>query len=97
MGSLVSVTDVPLAQLARTTIKVRGGAGGDLKLAEPVEIAGVPWFHITGTDKLSMHQEIFGTIHDGRIITLTFELDDELPAAERDEIIGSVQATVEWT
>ncbi len=98
LGSLLAFRDAPLSEQARTAFK--GWRNTDrAEVLEPVEIAGVQWWHIGAREKgqfTASRVDAYGTIHDGRLISLTFYVDEEIPAEERAEIIESVQASLEW-
>lgn len=66
------------------------------RILEPVEIAGVDWYHVVGREDQYVVFEQFGTVSHGSQATINFSLDDELSPDERRAIVASVLATVEW-
>lgn len=67
-----------------------------LEELDPVEIAGVEWYHLSGRENEFRSLDSYGTVHDGSMAVIDFKFDDEVPAAEQEEITASVLATVEW-
>jgi hypothetical protein len=61
--------------------------------APPVTIDGEPWYHLTGPIGEGKHLEDYGTVHDSRVVRISFELT--APAPKRAQIVVSVLATVE--
>lgn len=92
LSDLSAVGEVSLQQQARTALQSFPRA----EAVEPVEIAGVPWYHITGPQDRYTTVDQFGTIHNGSEAVIEFGFDNEVPEAEQQEIIDSVLATVEW-
>lgn len=92
LGDLSAVGDPTLEELAESGTRSRP----DVRILEPVEIAGVDWYHATGREGAYARFEQFGTIHNGSQATITFSLDDDVPRAEQQEIVDSVLASVEW-
>ena len=66
------------------------------RILDPVEIAGVEWYHVVGREDDLVGFEEFGTVHNGSQATISFSLDDKVPADEQQALIASVLATVAW-
>jgi hypothetical protein len=60
----------------------------------PVLLNGELVYHLAGKGK-SPRQEEYGTVIDGNLVYVRFELDD-VPKDKRQALIDSVLATVEW-
>lgn len=95
LGDLSAVGDPTLAQLAQLA-EFGTRSRPHVKILDPVEIAGVDWYHATGREGSYARFEQFGTIHTGSQAVITFSLDDDVPRAEQQEIVDSVLASVEW-
>lgn len=93
LSDLSAVSDTPLQRQAEIAAD-RGRSRTEI--VDPVEIAGVEWYHVTGRDDRFTTFDKFGTIHNGSEAVIEFGFDDEIPEAEQQEIIDSVLATVEW-
>jgi hypothetical protein len=59
----------------------------------PVTIDGEQWYHLTGPVGHGQHLEDYGTVHDSRLVRISFELTGA--ASKRQSIVDSVLATVE--
>jgi hypothetical protein len=59
----------------------------------PVTIDGAQWYHLTGPIGHGKHLEDYGTVHDSRLVRVSFELTAR--AAQRQRIVESVLATVD--
>ena len=92
LGDLSAVGEPSLQELAEFAATTES----QTEILEPVEIAGVEWYHVVGREDRYVRFEQFGTVHNGSQATINFSLDDELPAEEQQAIIDSVLATVEW-
>ena len=96
--STVSLGD--LSAVGEPTLDEQAAAGTasrpHVRILDPVEIAGVDWYHATGREGAYARFEQFGTVHNGSQATITFSLDDDVPRAEQQEIVDSVLASVEW-
>lgn len=99
-GSNTGVSLGDLSAVGEPTLQEQAEAGTasrrDVSIEEPVEIAGVDWYHAKGREGRHGRYEQFGTVHNGSQATITFTLDDDVPQAEQQEIIDSVLASVEW-
>ena len=92
LSDLSAVGDDSLREQARIALR----STPQLELQDPVEIAGVGWYHLAGRDGQFATLDSFGTIHNGSQAVIDFSLDDEIPEDEQQQIIDSVLATVEW-
>ncbi|GAB6986767.1 hypothetical protein [Nocardioides pyridinolyticus] len=96
--SHVSLSDLPgqdepsLEGLAQYTLDIRKRS----KQLDPVEIAGVEWYHVAGPNDPYTRFEQFGTSHNDSLAVIEFLLDRDTPAQEQQQIIDSVLASVEW-
>lgn len=63
------------------------------RTASPVTIDDEQWYHLTGPIGEGKHLEDFGTVHDSRLVRISFELTG--PASKRAGIVASVLATVD--
>jgi hypothetical protein len=59
----------------------------------PVTIDGARWYHLTGAIGHGQHLEDYGTVHDSRLVRVSFELTAS--RRERQAIVGSVLASVD--
>lgn len=84
---------IPLALQARAALKARIG---DMKREPDVEIAGVTFFHISGTPNADSHLDAYGVLHDGYQTGVDFEFVNSVPEAEREKIIEESLATFTW-
>lgn len=103
-GSRLRVATLPLAGSESFDRLVRLiGDGDPLGVAveeaadsREVEIAGRPVFHLEGEGEFE-HVDVYGLAVGGDLVVLQFALPAGGPAkAEREELIGSVLASVEW-
>ena len=62
------------------------------RTAAPVTIDDEQWYHLTGPIGDGKHLEDYGTVHDSRLVRISFELTG--PAPKRAQIVASVLATV---
>ena len=62
------------------------------RTASPVTIDGERWYHLTGPIGDGKHLEDFGTVHDSRLVRISFELT--APPSKRRQIVDAVLATV---
>ncbi|GAB2445948.1 hypothetical protein GCM10027062_28730 [Nocardioides hungaricus] len=92
LSDLMAVRDQPLAGQVRIALK----STPQLKVQEPVEIAGVKWYHLAGRDDQYATLDSFGTIYNDSEAVIDFSLDNDLSADKKQQIIDSVLATVEW-
>jgi hypothetical protein len=84
--------DVGLDLLAR--VSVDNGAFPRGSIQPHTTMAGVPVYHLAGKVGTE-HVEEFGVIQNGDILTISFQMRG-IPAHERQPLIDSVLATVEW-
>lgn len=63
------------------------------RTASPVTIDGARWYHLTGPIGAGKHLEDFGTVHDSRLVRISFELTGS--ASKRQAIVSAVLATVQ--
>jgi hypothetical protein len=92
LSDLSAVSSTPIMGQAKIAVKHYPRA----EIAEPVEIAGVEWYHITGREDRFSTVHLFGTIHNGSEAVIDFSLSDDIPEDEQQQIIDSVLASVEW-
>jgi hypothetical protein len=69
---------------------------GDMKREPDVEIAGVTFYHLSGTPNANSHLDAFGVINDGYQTGLDFEFENKVPEAERQKIIDESLASFAW-
>ena len=69
---------------------------GDMKREPDVEIAGVTFYHLSGTPNANSHLDAFGVINDGFQTGMDFEFENKVPEAERQRIIDESLATFTW-
>jgi hypothetical protein len=81
-----------IALAARLTIKNASWQQRP-RTASPVTIDGERWYHLTGPIGDGKHLEDYGTVHDSRLVRISFELTG--PASKRATIVASVLATVD--
>ena len=62
------------------------------RTAAPDTIDGERWYHLTGPIGDGKHLEDYGTVHDSRLVRISFELTAS--ASKRAAIVASVLATV---
>jgi hypothetical protein len=86
--------DLSLGELARINIE-SGVYDRPPKIVEPATIAGVRMYHATGPVNELEHFDEFGAILGGAEVWITFTLPRDLPAAKREQLVGSVLATLE--
>ena len=96
--SMVSLTDLenftPQSYADQVRLELKNNP--EAKLQDPVEIAGARWWHTTAPDSDDATIERFGTIHNKSEALIDFLFDNAIPEDERQQIIDSVLATVEW-
>jgi hypothetical protein len=92
LSDLLAFREQPLPGQVRIALRSRPGAD----VLDPVQIAGVEWYHIAGRDGEFATFDQFGTIHNDSEAVVEFSLDDDIPEDEQREIIDSVLATVDW-
>lgn len=92
LGDLSAVGEPSLEEMAEFAATTESRT----KILDPVEIAGVEWYHVVGREDELVGFEEFGTVHNGSQATISFSLDDKVPAEEQQALIASVLATVEW-
>jgi hypothetical protein len=98
LGQDVTFSDVTVypgttnARAARLTVK-NSSWKPKPRTAPPVTIDGERWYHLTGPVGEGRHLEDYGTVHDSRLVRISFELTG--PASERQAIVDSVLATVD--
>jgi hypothetical protein len=70
---------------------------GDMKREPDVEIAGVTFYHLSGTPSgTDSRLDAYGVLHDGYQTGIDFELVHSVPDAEREKIIAESLATFTW-
>ena len=69
---------------------------GDMKREPDVEIAGVTFYHLSGTPNANSHLDAFGVINDGFQTGMDFEFENKVPEAERQKIIDESLASFAW-
>jgi hypothetical protein len=69
---------------------------GDMKRQPDVEIAGVTFYHLSGTPNANSHLDAFGVINDGFQTGMDFEFENKVPEAERQKIIDESLASFTW-
>jgi hypothetical protein len=79
------------ARAARLTIRNSSWQRAP-RAAPSVTIDGEPWYHLTGPIGGGTYLEDYGTVHDSRLVRISFELTAS--AAKRAQIVASVLATV---
>ncbi|HET8664380.1 MAG TPA: hypothetical protein VFM08_08705 [Nocardioides sp.] len=62
------------------------------RTASPVTMDGARWYHLTGPVGDGTYLEDYGTVHDSRLVRISFELTG--PPSKRLAIVSSVLATV---
>ena len=68
-----------------------------MKREPDVDLAGVTFWHISGTPrKTDSHLDAYGVITDGFQTTLDFEFENSVPEAERQQTIDESLATFAW-
>ncbi len=82
------------ATAARLTIK-NSSWRRQPRTAASVTIDDEQWYHLTGPIGEGKHLEDYGTVHDSRLVRISFELTG--PRRKRAEIVASVLATVDLT
>lgn len=69
---------------------------GDMKREPDVEIAGLTFYHLSGTPNANSHLDAFGVLNDGFQTGIDFEFENKVPEAERQQIIDESLATFTW-
>lgn len=69
---------------------------GDMKREPDVDVAGVTFYHISGTPDKYRHLDSFGVITDGFQTAIDFEFETAVPEAERQKIIEEGLASFAW-
>ncbi|GAA4730839.1 hypothetical protein GCM10023350_12680 [Nocardioides endophyticus] len=72
------------------------GRLGDMKREPDVEIAGLTFYHLSGTPNKDSHLDTFGVLNDGFQTGIDFEFENKVPEAERQKIIDESLATFTW-
>ena len=86
---------VDLDELARSAIRT-DVALRDPEILEPVELDGVRWYHTSGMIDSATYEDAFGTVTDGVFLRIGLRTGRMLvSAAQREELLASVLATVE--
>jgi len=85
--------DVSLPQQAEISIR-NSGYSEDPSIEEPVEVGGVSMYHYGGQVNDSEYVEEYGAIYDGSQISVNFLLAATDSAAERQELVDSVLASL---
>ena len=62
------------------------------RVADPVTIDGATFYHLTGPVGGGVRLDEYGSVQDSRLVKISFELEG--PAAQRQELVDSVLATV---
>ena len=99
----ISVNDIPatdltlsLAERAADYAK-NGGFVRKPKVRGTVDVNGVECWRVAGKVDATSHQETYGTIHDNAAVTISMNFyDTDYSAAERQEVVASVLASVNW-
>ena len=87
------VQDVPLRDQAE--ISIRNSAYSEQpKIQKPVEIGGVTMYHYGGRVNENEYVEEYGAIYDGSQVSVNFLLAATASAAERQQLVDSVMATL---
>jgi hypothetical protein len=69
---------------------------GDMKREPDVEIAGLTFYHLSGTPNENSHLDAFGVLNDGYQTGIDFEFENKVPEAERQKIIDESLASFTW-
>jgi hypothetical protein len=69
---------------------------GDMKRQPDVEIAGLTFYHLSGTPNENSHLDTFGVLNDGFQTGIDFEFENKVPEAERQKIIDESLASFTW-
>lgn len=102
-GQRMSLTETPafgstLEQIAK--IQRQGFDDKMLKRLDDTEIDGVPVFHLLDPGPHGSYEftteESFTAVYRDKVITVLFQLDRDVPKAERQRIVDEVLATVVW-
>ncbi len=102
-GQRMSLTETPafgstLEQIAK--IQRQGFDDKVLKRLDDTEIDGVPVFHLLDPGPHGSYEftteESFTAVYRDKVITVLFQLDRDVPKAERQRIVDEVLATVVW-
>jgi hypothetical protein len=95
LPDLAPGTEIDLDQLARSAIK-NAHYLRDPEIVAPVDLDGVAWFHTSGQIDSATYEDMFGTITGGFQLRVVLRTGiDVVPAAEREELLASILATVE--
>lgn len=95
LPDLAPGVEVDLAQLARSAIR-NAHYVRDPEIVDPVEIAGVEWYHTSGFIGPATYEDAYGTIAGGFLYNISLRtLKDAMTPAEREELLASILATVE--
>lgn len=92
LNSLAFPGTVPLDDMATSALK-----GSDKGKRQPdVEIAGEEFYHLAGKISDFRYYEEFGTVANGYQVIISFDLQPEMPAAERQQLIAESLASFAW-
>ncbi len=94
LSSTGALGEVTLEELTTDALQTHGV--GRAARRAPVELGGVRFYHLVTSDAV-FHREIFGTLHDGELVTLEFVLDRARPAAERRQVVAASTASLTFT
>jgi hypothetical protein len=86
---------VPLDALARYSLK-SGGFPDDGRRLPDLTLDGVEFFRVAGTEPDGSYVEEIGADHLGDLVTVRFFFDADVSRTERQELIESVYASLEW-
>jgi hypothetical protein len=83
-----------LAALKREDFAQFKGSNEGAKKLDDTEIAGEPAYHFQAKGVAVDSEDVFGLVHDGRMIQVRFSLDGD--EAARQAVVDSVFASWEW-
>lgn len=91
-GTSTGATTDQLARIALDT-----SVPDNARRLPDVTFDGVDFYHVAGSTPSDLHVTEYGADHLGRFVTVKFNLDHDIPAAERRAIIASVMASLRWS
>jgi len=88
--------DGDLDDLAKTAVRFSHFQGKGT-IHETVDVNGVECYHISGKYAGGRVQDQFGALHARDQVSITFDFDNDVAKAERQQLIDSVLASVVWS
>ncbi len=77
-------------------VKLTGNFTGPVQVLDPVIVDGVECYHVQGNYGGGEKADLFGAVHARDQVNFTFSFARDFPQDERQDVIDSVLASVDW-